>query len=123
MVCLALSTVPAFLLPHCWAYWTFLLSFGSFTLLTGIMIGCTNPVLLAMLPLKSLSRAFSFVSALRGVAAMTGPPLAGLLVDTLLSPPVALHLSAGVLLAGTVGAVTTWLVNNLLRRRGNYVQL
>lgn len=87
------------------------------------MIGCTNPVLLAMLPLTSLSRAFSFVSALRGVAAMTGPPLAGLLVDTYLSPPVALYLSAGVLLTGAIGSVSTLFVNNLLRRRDDYVQL
>ena len=87
------------------------------------MIGSTNPVLLAMLPLKSLSRAFSFVSALRGVAAMAGPPLAGLLVDSFLSPPLALYLSAGVLLTGALGSVLTWLVNNQLRRRENYVQL
>ena len=80
VLCLSLACVPALLLPFCWVYWTFLLSFGSFTLLTGMVIGCTNPVLLNMLPLSCLSRAFSFVSALRGVSAMVGPPLAGLMV-------------------------------------------
>jgi len=123
VICLSLATVPALLLPFCWAYWTFLVSFGSFTLLTGMVIGCTNPVLLNMLPLKCLSGAFSFVSALRGVAAMVGPPLAGLMVDTFLSPPVALYLSAGVLFISVIGSAVTCIVSSVLRRREHYIQL
>ena len=44
-------------------------------------MGCTSPVLLSMLGLNSLSEAFSFISAMRGVAAMAGPPVAGLVVE------------------------------------------
>ena len=47
----------------------------------GVLVGCTNPVLLNMLSLSSLSEAFAFISALRGVAAMAGPPGAGLVVE------------------------------------------
>ena len=47
----------------------------------GVLVGCTNPVLLNMLSLGCLSEAFAFISALRGVAAMAGPPAAGLVVE------------------------------------------
>ena len=50
-------------------------------MLTGVIVGCTSPVLLSMLGLNSLSEAFSFISAMRGVAAMAGPPVAGLVVE------------------------------------------
>ena len=46
-----------------------------------MIVGCTSPVLLSMLGLGSLSEAFSFISAVRGVAAMAGPPAAGLVVE------------------------------------------
>ena len=38
-------------------------------------------MLLNMLSLGCLSEAFAFISALRGVAAMAGPPAAGLVVE------------------------------------------
>ena len=41
-----------------------------------------------MLSLSSLSEAFSFISALRGVAAMAGPPIAGVVVEWLGAPEV-----------------------------------
>ena len=62
---------------RCFAYWTFLISFGFFGFVTGCVVGCTNPVLIQMLGLNCLSQAFGIVSALRGVAAMVGPPSAG----------------------------------------------
>ena len=92
---------PTSLLGLCWTFWTFLVAFGAFGVLTGslfllpniisetsdnptvpgVLVGCTNPVLLNMLSLSCLSEAFAFISALRGVAAMAGPPAAGLVVE------------------------------------------
>ena len=95
---MGLCAGPTSLLGVCWTFWTFLVAFGAFGVLTGpsyfktsltqkyrqnqgVLVGCTNPVLLNMLSLSSLSEAFAFISALRGVAAMAGPPAAGLVVE------------------------------------------
>jgi MFS family permease len=72
---------------------------GSFGFVTGCVVGCTNPLLIKLLGLNCLSQAFGIVSALRGVAAMVGPPFAGLLVDDFLEPGLALYLCGALLVA------------------------
>eukprot|EP00092_Neocalanus_flemingeri_P022081 GFUD01023950.1.p1 GENE.GFUD01023950.1~~GFUD01023950.1.p1 ORF type:complete len:442 (-),score=61.43 GFUD01023950.1:20-1345(-) len=123
VVSLILAIIPSFVLPWCLAYWTFLISFGFFGFITGCVVGCTNPALIKLLGLNCLSQAFGIVSALRGVAAMAGPPLAGLLVDDFLEPGLALYLCGALLVAsaciGTIAAV----VNSVQERRAHYVEL
>ena len=89
----------------------------------GIIVGCTNPVLLDMLGLRCLSGAFSLVSALRGVAAMAGPPLAGVMVDSLRSPEVAMYLCGGLMVSAVIIGTISWCSLRIQRRRQNYIQL
>ena len=79
------------------------------------MVGCANPVLVDMMGLHCLSAAFSGVSgeaearntsltiscdcsALRGLAALLGPPVAGLVVDLVGDTALPLVMAAGVML-------------------------
>ena len=90
---------------------------------SGIIVGCTNPVLLDMLGLQCLSQAFSLVSALRGVAAMAGPPVAGVLVDRLESPEVAVYLCGGLMVSAVILATVSWIIWRILVRRENYIEI
>ena len=89
----------------------------------GMIVGCTNPVLLDMLDLCSLSQAFSLVSALRGVAAMAGPPAAGVLVDAVRAPEAALYLCGGMMAASVLATAATWLLLRLHTRRQDYQEI
>jgi len=117
------AVIPSFVLPWCLAYWTFLVSFGFFGFVTGCVVGCTNPVLLRLLGLNCLSQAFGIVSALRGIAAMAGPPLAGLLVDDFLEPGLALYLCGALLVASACIATIAFVVNSVQERRLQYIEL
>ena len=96
----------------------------NYSSMTGVVVGCTNPVIILMLGVSVVSPAFSLVSAMRGVAALLGPPLAGVLVDWSLEPGVAMSMSAGVIGAGTLVSVITLLIDNRFRgRRDEYTQI
>ena len=88
-----------------------------------MIVGCTNPILLDMLGLKCLSQAFSFVSALRGIAAMAGPPAAGVVVDTLQAPAMALYMCGGLVVASVIVAGVSWITLRIQKRRDNYIEL
>ena len=76
-----------------------------------------------MLGLKCLSQAFSFVSALRGIAAMAGPPAAGVVGDTLQSPEMALYMCGGLMVSSVIVAGASWLALRIQKRRENYIEL
>ena len=76
-----------------------------------------------MLGLQCLSQAFSLVSALRGVAAMAGPPVAGVLVDSLESPEVAVYLCGGLMVSAVILATVSWILWRILVRRENYIEI
>ena len=50
-------------------------------LLTGAWVAATSPLLVATLGLPLLPPAFGLLTALQGVAALAGPPLAGRLAE------------------------------------------
>ena len=87
------------------------------------MVGCTNPSLIKLLGLNCLSQAFGIVSALRGVAAMVGPPMAGLLVDEFLEPGLALYLCGSLLVGSACLCCITSVLNSVKERRDLYVEL
>ena len=91
--------------------------------MTGCVVGCTNPSLIKMLGLNCLSQAFGIVSALRGVAAMVGPPFAGLLVDDFLESGLAFYLCSSLLVASISLCTITSVLNSIENRRHLYVQL
>ena len=88
-----------------------------------MVVGCTNPVLLQMLGLQCLSAAFSLVSALRGLAAMLGPPMAGVLIDLSNQPVLAIYMAALVLMSACIMAMVTQMVDIRYTRRQQYTQL
>jgi len=123
LVALIAGVVPSFVIPWCSAYWTFLISFGFFGFVTGCVVGCTNPSLIKLLGLNCLSQAFGIVSALRGVAAMVGPPFAGLLVDDFLEPGLALYLCGALLVGSACMSTIAVVMDSLHHRRDLYVEL
>jgi len=94
---LALSIPLPFLLAwvdHLWMFACVALIFGF---LTGQWIAATSPLLVRLLGLPQLSKAFGVLTAIRGAASMASPPLAGVLVDISGQPTIALHLSGACL--------------------------
>ena len=88
-----------------------------------MVVGCTNPVLLQMLGLQCLSAAFSLISAFRGLAAMLGPPMAGILVDHSNQIVLAIYMAALVRMSSALMALVTQMVNIRCTRRQQYIQL
>ena len=86
-------------------------------------MGCANPVLMDMLGVQCLSAAFSVLSALRGIAAMLGPPVAGVMVDMTGRTIITMDIAAGVMAGALVMSLITYLVDQVHRRREGYVQI
>ena len=63
------------------------------------------------------------MSALCGVAAMVGPPFAGLLVDDFLKPGLALYLCSALLVALVCICTIASVLNSVHERRDHYVEL
>merc|ERR1719341_2109668 len=79
--------------------------------------------LVSLLGLPALSPAFGLVTAFRGVAALLGPPSAGMLVDRFDNHGLALYLTGGLLLSSTLIEIFASLANFLHERRNGYTQL
>ena len=108
---------------RCTQYWLFALSFGFFGFVTGCEVGCTSPLLVKLLGLYCLTQAFAIMTALRGIAALVGPPTAGLLVDKFQDPGLALLLCGALMISATIIASIAALLNKVMERREGYVQL
>jgi len=68
-----------------------------FGFLTGVWIAATSPLLVRVLGLPLLSQAFGLMTSLQGAAALTGPPLAGAVVDLLGDRGLAMDLAGGIM--------------------------
>lgn len=101
---------------HLWMLLALCLMFG---LLTGHWISATSPLLVKLLGISQLSQAFGLLTAVRGLAALASPPLAGLLVDMTGAPTIALHLSGGLLIGSA--AVYTMAIFVFNRRKRMHV--
>merc|ERR1712096_232904 len=78
--------------------------------------GCGAPLLLSLLGIQQLSQAFGLLTAVRGMASLISPPLAGLLVDLTTNPMLALYLSGMLLmLSGLVYTIATWMFRRKIR--------
>ena len=73
--------VPLFSLAYCTTYPAFIVCASLYGWLTGFWIAVMSPIFVRLLGLQLLSPAFSFLTAVRGLATLSGPPLAGALVD------------------------------------------
>ena len=75
-----------------------------------------NPTIWCLLGLQSLPAGFGALTFVRGCAALLGPPLAGLALDSLGSPEAPFILSSLLLAASAVLHGGAWLLGR--RRRG-----
>ena len=73
--------VPLFSLAFCTSFTSFIICTSLYGWLTGCWIAVMSPIFVRLLGLQLLSPAFSFLTAVRGLATLSGPPLAGALVD------------------------------------------
>ena len=91
--------------------------------MTGCEVGCTSPLLVKLLGLYCLTQAFAIMTALRGIAALVGPPTAGILVDKFQDPGLALLLCGALMVSATIVTSIAALLNKVMERREGYVQL
>jgi MFS family permease len=123
LVAILAAAIPSFILPHCIAYWTYLVNFGFFGVVTGCLVGCTSPVLLDILGLAALSPAFGMITAFRGLACLLGPPLAGVLLDSFDVRGLALTLTGALLLASSLTQVLAAVTNYCHKKRNGYTRI
>ncbi|XP_023341259.1 monocarboxylate transporter 12 [Eurytemora carolleeae] len=118
-----LTIIPSFIIPRIVAYRSFISMFSVFGLATGCTMGSTSPLLLRLLGLKALSQTFGLITASRGIAALVGPPLAGLLVDLLDEPGIAIDLVGFLEILALFFYIIAVGRNRVVQRRRNYQQL
>ena len=112
----SLSCALPFLLSWVDHFWMFTALCVLFGFLTGQWIAATSPLLVSLLGIQQLSQAFGLLTAVRGMASLISPPLAGLLVDLTTNPMLALYLSGMLLmLSGLVYTIATWMFRRKIR--------
>jgi len=112
----AMASVPIFLLPWCSSYLHFLVLTSLFGLLTGCWVAAESPLIVSLLHVNLLTPAFGLLTFAAGVAALSGPPLAGLVAD-LTTPGMALVIAGCVMAASaTAYAAASWRHSGLAKR-------
>ena len=77
------------------SFWLFLFLSICFGFLTGMWVAATPPALVHLLGVGLLGPAFGVLTALRGTAALAGPPIGGVVVDMLDDKRMALVVAGG----------------------------
>jgi len=122
-ISILLNAVPALIIPRMTSYGAFFTLFSLFGLSSGCMVGSTSPLLLRLLGLKALSESFGLVTAFRGIAALIGPPVAGLLVEWLSDPGAAMDLTGALELLAAGLYIIAITMHSVVKRRAQYTQL
>lgn len=81
LVATSLASGQAFLLTMCSKYWSFLTLASGFGFCTGMWVASETPLIIKTLSFSLLTPAFGLLTAGGGLAALSGPPIAGLLED------------------------------------------
>jgi len=101
-IMVSIASIPLLLFPWITNYVVYLSLSCLFGFLTGTWIAATSPVLVRILGLSLLSPAFGLMTAMQGVAALSGPPLAGAVVDFAADRGLALYLAGGIMCLAAV---------------------
>jgi len=121
---LALSIPIPFLFAWVDHFWMFCLLALIFGFLTGHWIAATSPLLVRLLGLPQLSKAFGVLTAIRGAASMASPPLAGVLMDLTGRSTIALQLSGACLALGAgIFSLAVFIYNRRLRKHVMYEKI
>jgi len=94
-----------------------------FGLFTGMWVSAVPAALVNLLGVDLLAQAFGLLTLVRGLAALTGPPLAGVLVDLTHSPSTALLVAATGMAASGIFYSAVVVLNRRLSRHSEYTQL
>lgn len=107
------------------SFWLFLPLSCIFGFLYGVWVGATPPALIKLLGVQMLGPAFGLLTALRGAAALGGPPLAGLVVDILNDKRIALVVAGAGMTLSSLFYILASLVNSgrLSRTRRGYQEI
>lgn len=89
------SVPPLYLFSIVSNFWLFMFLSCCFGFLTGMWVSATPPALIHLLGVGALGPAFGLLTAVRGTAALGGPPLAGMVVDMLDDRRMALVVAGG----------------------------
>jgi len=111
VVCCASSIL--FVFAVCTLMWHYAVLAALFGLFTGMWVSVAPATLIDLLGVTLLAQAFGFLTFFRGIAALSGPPIAGLAVDRSGSPAVALLVAGGIM----TGATLTYMVTVGVFRR------
>jgi len=113
----ALASIPLLLFSTISNYILYLALSCLFGFLTGVWIAATSPLLVRVLGLSLLSPAFGLMTSIQGAAALTGPPLAGAVVDMLGDRGLTMDLAGGIMCVAAILYMMT--VLNMRRQEQN----
>jgi len=120
MTCSVVSGVAplVYVFSVCTQLWEYIVLAAFFGFLTGCWVSVAPATLTDLLGANLLTQAFGFLSFFRGFAALSGPPIAGAVVDVTGSSEAALLVSGGIFTGAAVTYVITILViESLLEKK------
>jgi len=109
--------VSAFLLTSCTSFSSFLVFSSLFGFLTGCWVACEAPMIIRTLNLNLLTSAFGLITFNGGIAALVGPPVAGLIVEESADDKSMAFYMTGSILMGSAAAYALALTVNRFRNR------
>merc|ERR1712112_381783 len=101
-------------------YYLFYCFAALFGLFTGTWMSASGPVLLDILGLDLMPKAFGIISLGRGIAALGGPPFAGFVVDFFGNPSHSFLVAGGAMTASSLSYFTTLVVYWWSRPKDDY---
>eukprot|EP00092_Neocalanus_flemingeri_P032823 GFUD01035699.1.p1 GENE.GFUD01035699.1~~GFUD01035699.1.p1 ORF type:complete len:463 (+),score=142.43 GFUD01035699.1:137-1525(+) len=102
------------------SYWMFLTLSCMFGFLTGMWVSAIPSALVNLIGVPLLAPAFGLLTAFRGVMILSGPPLAGMVVDVVGVKGVAMVVSGVAMSVACVFFILSVLVDRRKERRGEY---
>jgi len=116
MTCSVVSaaTPIVYIFAGCEYFWEYALLAAMFGFLTGCWVSIAPATLMDLLGANLLTHAFGFLSFFRGFAALSGPPLAGAIVDYTGCSGDALLVSGGIFTLSSLTYVVTIFVHRAL---------
>lgn len=114
----------AFLLTACSKYIFFLLLSSGFGFCTGMWVACETPLIIRTLSFHLLTPAFGLLTAGGGLAALSGPPLAGGMSDiTKGHPGITLIICATIMALSSIAYLAATVVRKRSSPRDGYVSI
>merc|ERR1719225_51089 len=119
VLALGLGGIAPLAMPFCGEYWAFIIVSVMFGAFLSAWCAVTSPVIVDMCDLELLTSGFGTLTFVRGIAALVGPPIAGLLVDKTGQKENAFYLSAALLFLSAIICVGAWVAQKIINKRRN----